>query len=76
MLTPSQLALAQADAIARLARLRAYATTDLNDKGQLILQLTAEPATARTWIQDTLGHVSRNVAMVMIWEKQNGLSVA
>jgi hypothetical protein len=75
MLTPSQLVLAQADAIARLARLRAYASTDLTDSGQLVLQLTAEPNQARTWIRDTLGNVARNIALVMIWEKRSGASV-
>lgn len=76
MLTPSQLVLAQADAIARLARLRAYASTHLTDSGQLVLQLTAQPEQARHLIQDTLGNVTRNVALVMMWEKRNRTSVA
>lgn len=71
MLTPSQLAVAQADAIARLARIRAHASVDLRENGQLVLELHGRPDTARTFIQDTLGHLSRNIALVLLWEKRH-----
>jgi hypothetical protein len=70
MLTRSQLALAQADAIARLARLRTYASADLTETGQLVLALHGTPDLARSFINDTLGQMQRNVALMMLWEKR------
>lgn len=69
MLTNARLVLAQADAIARLARLRVCARTSLTQQGNLSLEL-ASPQDRR-WAQDTLGHLGPNVARVVRWEEKN-----
>lgn len=66
MLTNARLVLAQADAIARLARLRVCAQASLTQQGNLSLELSS--AQDRQWAQDTLGHLGSNVARVLRWE--------
>lgn len=66
MLTNAPLVLAQADAIARLARLRVCARPSLTQQGHLSLELTS--AQARPWVQDTIGHLGSNLARVLRWE--------
>ena len=68
MLTNARLVLAQADAIARLARLRVCARTALTQQGHLSLELSS--ADARAFAQDTIGHLGSNLVRVMRWEEQ------
>ncbi len=68
MLTNTRLVLAQADAIARLARLRVCAQASLTQQGNLCLELSS--AQARHWAQDTLGHLGSNVVRVLRWEEK------
>lgn len=69
MLTLRQLALCQADAIARLARLRVVAQAELTSSGHLSLHLNAGTSQARQWVQDSLGAFSGNVVRVLRWEQ-------
>ncbi|MBX3169925.1 MAG: hypothetical protein KF760_21150 [Candidatus Eremiobacteraeota bacterium] len=69
MLTNTRLVLAQADAIARLARLRVCTRASLTQQGHLSLELSS--ARAHHWAQDTLGHLGSNVARVLRWEEQH-----
>ncbi len=71
MLTNTRVVLAQADAIARLARLRVCARTSLTQQGHLSLELPS--AQARHWAQDTIGHLGSNLVRVIRWEEQQAL---
>lgn len=70
MLTPAQLALCQADAIARLARLRQCAHVRLTELGHLALEQHSSPTgqSLRQWVSDTTGPYSSNLARVLRWE--------
>ena len=77
MLTPAQLALCQADAIARLARLRLCATPSLTPLGHLALEIHGQPCepdsgekvSSRDWINQTLGSYGSNLVRVLAWEQ-------
>lgn len=69
MLTNARLVLAQADAIARLARLRVCAQASLTQQGHLSLELSTPQS--RQWAQETLGHLGSNVARVLRWEEKH-----
>ncbi len=72
MLTNPRLVLAQADAIARLARLRVCAQPTVTHQGHLSMELpTLE---SRHWVKDTLGHLGPNVARVLRWEANHQLN--
>lgn len=70
MLTPAQLALCQADAIARLARLRQCTHVRVTEQGHLVLEQHSLPPgqTLRQWVNDTTGPYSQNLARVLRWE--------
>lgn len=65
MLTRAQLALCQADAIARLARLRSGAQVRLTEQRHLSLELVHQ---GHQWVRETLGSCSGNVTRVLAWE--------
>jgi hypothetical protein len=65
MLTRAQLALCQADAIARLARLRSCLSVQLTPERHLTLEI---PPQGHNWVRHTLGPYSGNVARVLCWE--------
>ena len=74
MLTKPQLALCQADAIARLARLRVCATAQVTALGHLSLELHSGPelpVSQREWIDQTLGPYGSNVVRVVLWEQRH-----
>lgn len=83
MLTPAQLALCQADAIARLARLRLCATPGLTPLGHLSLEIHGQPClpgsgekiSSRVWIQETLGGYGSNLVRVLAWEQRHQAQV-
>lgn len=68
MLTNARLVLAQADAIARLARLRVCAQATITQKGHLALELPS--AEALPWARETIGHLGSNLVRVIRWEEQ------
>ena len=68
MLTSARLVLAQADAIARLARLRICARASLTQQGHLSLELASTDA--RHWAKDTIGNVGSNLVRVLQWEEK------
>lgn len=72
MLTNPRLVLAQADAIARLARLRVCAQPRVTPQGHLNMELPS--IEARHWVKETIGHLSSNVARVLRWEEENQLT--
>ncbi len=59
------LALCQADAIARLARLRSAVSAQLTPDGHLALEI---PPRSQAWVRHTLGPYSGNVIRVLRWE--------
>lgn len=69
MLTSARLVLAQADAIARLARLRVCARASLTQQGHLALELASTGA--RHWAQETIGNRGSNLVRVIQWEEKN-----
>ena len=71
MLTRTQLALCQADAIARLARLRSVATVRLTTEKHLALELASE---GPQWVRETLGTYAGNVSRVLAWEATQALA--
>lgn len=72
MLTNPRLVLAQADAIARLARLRVCVRATLTRQGHLALEL---PSTAaRPWAEETIGHLGSNLVRVLQWEAKYQVS--
>ena len=71
MLTPSQLALCQADAIARLARLRVCASPSVTELGHLSLQLNGPIQQAREWVNHTIGAFGPNLVRVLRWEQRH-----
>lgn len=69
-LSPTQLVLAQADAIARLARLRSLAQPQLTAQGHLRLEM---PAENQTEVQATLGRFAPNLVRVLLWEQKQAI---
>lgn len=68
MLTFSQLVLCQADAIARLARLRDLARPSLTPQRHLALEYSPRD---RDMIRDIIGPYGGNLARVLAWEERH-----